>query len=137
MKKIKELFSKYYDVIAYLVFGVLTTVVYYLVYMPLHYWLGISATVSTVIAWVISVTFAFLTNKPFVFRSHDWSKKTLLPEIRNFVVCRVGSGLLDMGLTFVTVDLLKWENIFVKLGISVLVVILNYVGSKLLVFKNQ
>ena len=136
MKKIKELFSKYYDVIAYLVFGVLTTVVYYLVYMPLHYWLGISATVSTVIAWVISVTFAFLTNKPFVFRSHDWSKKTLLPEIRNFVVCRVGSGLLDMGLTFVTVDLLKWENIFVKLGISVLVVILNYVGSKLLVFKN-
>lgn len=136
MKKIKELFSKYYDVIAYLVFGVLTTVVYYLVYMPLHYWLGISATVSTVIAWVISVTFAFLTNKPFVFRSHDWSKKTLLPEIRNFVVCRVGSGLLDMGLTFVTVDLLKWENIFVKLGISVLVVILNYVGSKLLVFKK-
>ena len=136
MKKIKELFSKYYDVITYLVFGVLTTVVYYLVYMPLHYWLGISATVSTVIAWVISVTFAFLTNKPFVFRSHDWSKKTLLPEIRNFVVCRVGSGLLDMGLTFVTVDLLKWENIFVKLGISVLVVILNYVGSKLLVFKN-
>ena len=136
MKKIKELFSKYYDVIAYLVFGVLTTVVYYLVYMPLHYWLGISATVSTVIAWVISVTFAFLTNKPFVFRSHDLSKKTLLPEIRNFVVCRVGSGLLDMGLTFVTVDLLKWENIFVKLGISVLVVILNYVGSKLLVFKK-
>lgn len=136
MKKIKELFSKYYDVIAYLVFGVLTTVVYYLVYMPLHYWLGISATVSTVIAWVISVTFAFLTNKPFVFRSHDWSKKTLLPEIRNFVVCRVGSGLLDMGLTFVTVDLLKWENIFVKLGISVLAVILNYVGSKLLVFKK-
>lgn len=136
MKKIKELFTKYYDVIAYLVFGVLTTVVYYLVYMPLHYWLGISATVSTVIAWVISVTFAFLTNKPFVFRSHDWSKKTLLPEIRNFVVCRVGSGLLDMGLTFVTVDVLKWENIFVKLGISVLVVILNYVGSKLLVFKN-
>ena len=136
MKKIKELFSKYYDVITYLVFGVLTTVVYYLVYMPLHYWLGISATVSTVIAWVISVTFAFLTNKPFVFRSHDWSKKTLLPEIRNFVVCRVGSGLLDMGLTFVTVDLLKWENIFVKLGISVLVVILNYVGSKLLVFKK-
>lgn len=137
MKTIRELFNKYYDIIAYLFFGVLTTVVYYLVYLPFHYWLGISATVSTLIAWVISVTFAFLTNKPFVFRSRDWSKKTLLPEIWNFVVCRVGSGLLDLGLTFVTIDLLKWDSIFIKLSISVLVVILNYVGSKLFVFKKQ
>lgn len=136
MKKIRELFEKYYDIITYLVFGVLTTVVYYLVYSPFFYWLGIPATVSTLIAWVISVTFAFLTNKPFVFRSHDWSKAVLLPEIRNFVMCRSGSGLLDMGLTFVTVDLLKWDSILIKLAISVLVVILNYVGSKLLVFKK-
>lgn len=137
MKQIKVLFQKYYDVIAYLVFGVLTTVVYYLVYSPLYYWTGISATVSTVIAWAISVAFAFFTNKPFVFRSHDWSRKTVLPELRNFVACRVGSGLIDMGLTFVTVDLLQWKSIFIKLAISVLVVILNYIGSKLLVFKNK
>ena len=137
MKKIKALFQKYYDLIAYLVFGVLTTAVYYLFYLPLFYWIGISATVSTAIAWIISVIFAFFTNKPFVFRSHDWSKETVIPEARNFIVCRIGSGLLDLGLTFVTVDLLQWENIFVKLAISVLVVILNYVGSKLLVFKNR
>lgn len=137
MKQIKALFNKYYDVIAYLIFGVLTTVVYYLVYSPLFYWVKISPTVSTVIAWVVSVTFAFFTNKPFVFRSHDWSRKTVLPEVRNFVACRIGSGLLDMGLTFVMVELLQWTNILIKLAISVLVVILNYVGSKLLVFKNQ
>ena len=136
MKRIRELFEKYYDIITYLFFGVLTTVVNFLVYLPLFYWLGISATFSTAIAWVISVTFAFFTNKPFVFRSHDWSKKTLLPEIRNFVVCRIGSGLLDMGLSFVIIDLLEWESIFIKLSISVLVVILNYIGSKLLVFKK-
>ena len=135
MKKIRDLFRKYYDIITYLVFGVLTTVVYYVIYQPLFYRVGIPAAAATAVAWVVSVTFAFLTNKPFVFRSHDWSPKTLLPEIRNFIVCRIGSGLLDMGLTFVTVDLLNWESIFIKLFISVLVVILNYVGSKLLVFN--
>lgn len=137
MDKLRALFTKYYDVITYLFFGVLTTVVNFLIYLPLFYWLGISATISTIIAWVISVTFAFVTNKPFVFRSHDWSAKTLLPEIRNFVVCRIGSGLLDVGLCFVIIDLLQWENIMFKVAISVLVVILNYVGSKLLVFKKK
>ena len=137
MKKIKELFQKYYELLAYLVFGFLTTVVYYLVYLPLFYVQGMSGAVSTAIAWVISVIFAFFTNKPLVFRSHDWSRKTVLTEARNFVVCRIGSGLLDMGLTFITVDLLQWKNIFIKVGISVLVIILNYVGSKILVFKKQ
>lgn len=137
MKKIKELIEKYYEVLAYLVFGALTTVVYYLVYWPLFYKQGMSGAASTAIAWVISVTFAFFTNKPFVFRSHDWSRKTVLTEARNFVVCRIGSGLLDLGLTFITVDLLQWENIFIKVAISVLVILINYVGSKILVFKKK
>ncbi len=137
MKKLKDLFFKYYDVITYLVFGVLTTGVNYLVYLPCYNILHLSASVSNLIAWVVAVAFAFLTNKPFVFRSHDWSAKTVLPELTKFVGCRVGSGLLETGILFVTVDLLHWNGNVWKLVTSVLVVILNYVGSKLLVFREK
>lgn len=119
----------------YLVFGVLTTVVNYLVYLPCYNWLHYSAAVSNAIAWVASVAFAYLTNKPFVFKSHDWSAKVVLPELAKFVVCRVGSGAMETVILLVTVDVLGWSGNVMKLVTSVLVVILNYVGSKLLVFK--
>ncbi len=135
--KIRTLVERYWDVLSYLFFGVLTTVVNYLVYLPCYNWLGISAAVSNVIAWVVAVAFAYLTNKPFVFKSHDWSWKTVGPELVKFVGCRVGSGLLETAIIFITVDCLSWNGNIWKLITSVLVVILNYIGSKLLVFKNK
>ena len=139
--KIHAIITKYYDLIAYLFFGALTTLVNYAVYLPCYNWLGWSATVSNVIAWVVAVAFAFLTNKPFVFKSHDWSAKTLWPELTKFVGCRLGSGALETLIIFVAVDCLRpedalWGNV-VKLITSVLVVIVNYVGSKLLVFRKK
>ena len=136
MKKLRSLIEKYWDVLSYLFFGGLTTVVNYLVYLPCYNWLGLSAAVSNVIAWVVAVAFAFLTNKPFVFRSYDWSAKVLIPELTKFVGCRVGSGALETVIIFVTVDCLAWNGNWMKLITSVLVVILNYFGSKLLVFKR-
>ena len=115
MKKIVNLLEKYWDIFAYLIFGVLTTVVNYLIYLPCYNLLGLPATVSNGIAWVVSVTFAYLTNKPFVFKSHDWSWKTVGPEL----------------------DLLGWNGNAWKLITSVLVVVLNYIGSKLLVFRKK
>ena len=137
MKKIGELIRKYYDILAYLFFGGLTTVVNYLVYLPCYNLAGLSASVSNMIAWVVAVAFAFLTNKPFVFKSHDWSAKVVVPELTKFVGCRVGSGLLETGILFLTVDLLGWDGNWIKLIVSVLVVILNYFGSKLLVFRKK
>lgn len=134
--KIRLLLDQYRDVISYLFFGVLTTVVNYLVYLPLFNWLGLSATVSNALAWVVSVAFAFLTNKPFVFQSHDWSLPVVLPELAKFLGTRVGSGLLETGIIFLSVDLLAFDGNLMKLATSVLVVIINYVGSKLLVFKK-
>lgn len=128
---------KYLDIISYLFFGALTTIVNYLVYLPCYNWMHWSAAVSTAVAWVVAVAFAYLTNKPFVFKSHDWSMKTVLPELSNFLACRVGSGLMEMGILLVTVDLLHWNGNWMKLATSVLVVILNYIGSKLLVFKKR
>ncbi len=133
----KALIRKYWDVIVYLVFGVLTTAVNYLVFLPCHNWLDLSATVSNLLAWVVAVAFAYLTNKPFVFRSHDWSRKVVLPELGKFVACRVGSGLLETGILLVFVDILDLNGNIVKLITSVLVVILNYVASKLLVFRKK
>ena len=133
----KRLIQKYWDILSYLFFGGLTTVVNYLIYLPCLYVLDWSATVSNVVAWVFAVAFAYLTNKPFVFKSHDWSMKTVLPELSKFVTCRIGSGLLETLFLFVTVDLAGWNGALMKLITSVLVIIVNYIGSKLLVFKKQ
>ena len=137
MEKIKNIFRRYESILSYLFFGVLTTLANYAVYLPCYNLLGLSATLSNVIAWVGAVALAYLTNKPFVFKSHDWSAKTVLPELTKFVGCRVGSGLLETGIIFVTVDLLAWNGNVMKLITSVLVVILNYIASKLLVFRKD
>ena len=137
MKKIKELFVKYYDIISYLFFGGLTTVVNYLVYLSCLNRLHLSATVSNMIAWVVAVFFAYLTNKPFVFKSHDWSAKTVVPELGKFLGCRIGSGIIETLIIFLTVDVLGWNGNIMKVITNILVVILNYIGSKLLVFKKR
>ena len=136
MKKIRSLIEKYYDILAYLFFGVLTTIVNYVVYLPCYNLLGLSAALSNVIAWAAAVAFAYLTNKPFVFRSHDWSAKVVFPELARFVGSRIASGALETGIIFVTVDCLHWNGNVMKLVTSVLVVVLNYVASKLLVFRK-
>lgn len=133
----KKLIEKYRDIISYLFFGVLTTAVNYVVYLPCYNIFGLSAALSNAVAWVAAVAFAYLTNKPFVFKSHDWSMKTVLPELTKFIACRVGSGVLETAILLITVDWFSWDGNAMKLIASVLVVILNYVGSKLLVFHKR
>ena len=137
LKKLKSLIETHNDILTYLVFGVLTTVVNYLVYLPCYNLLQLSASVSNAIAWVAAVAFAYLTNKPFVFKSHDWSAKTVLPELARFLGCRIGSGIAETVILLLTVDILGWDGNIWKLVTSVLVVLLNYVGSKLFVFKKS
>ena len=133
----KKLIEKYWDVLSYLFFGVLTTAVNYLIYLPCYNMLHWSAGVSNVLAWIVAVAFAFLTNKPFVFNSHDWSWNVVWPELTKFVGCRIGSGLLETAILMVAVDWLNWNGNVWKLITAVLVIVLNYIGSKLLVFKKE
>lgn len=137
MNSIIALLKKYKGPLAYLIFGAITTLVnlasYYLMY---EVWAW-SNTPSVVIAWVLAVATAFLTNKPFVFQSHDWSLGVLLPEIGGFLSCRVGTGLMELIFMHITVDILDFNGMLMKLLVNILVVILNYVGSKLLVFRNR
>ena len=137
MDIIINLVKKHWDIVSYLFFGALTTVVNYIVYLPCYNLLSFSAAISNMIAWIAAVAFAYLTNKPFVFCSHDWSAKTVIPELTKFVGARIASGVLETGIIFLTVDLLRWNGNVMKLVTSVLVVIINYVASKLLVFRNS
>lgn len=137
MDKIIQLVKKYWSIISYLFFGVVTTVVNMVVYYLCYHLWGISSDLSTVIAWVIAVLTAFLTNKPFVFGSHDWSPKVLLPEAGSFFGCRLGSGLVELVLMHITVEMLGLPGMLMKLLVNVIVVILNYVASNLLVFRKK
>lgn len=137
MNELKEWIARHWDIFSYLVFGVLTTVVNYIVYLPLLNILHLSAALSNMIAWAAAVAFAYVTNKPFVFKSFDWSMKTVIPELGRFVSCRVASGAMETVIIFVAVDLLGWNGNIWKLVTSVLVVVLNYVFSKLIVFRKK
>lgn len=137
MEKLKALLKKHWELVSYLFFGVLTTLVNYAVYLPLYNWAGFSGAGSNAAAWALSVLFAYVTNKPFVFRSHDWSARTVIPELAKFVGCRVGSGAAETGLVWLLVDILGWNGNLVKLAVSVFVVIANYAASKLLVFRKK
>jgi putative flippase GtrA len=137
MEKIIQLVKKYWSIVSYVFFGAVTTVVNLVVYYICYHMAGLNSDLSTVIAWVLAVLTAFLTNKPFVFGSHDWSMKVLLPEAGSFFGCRLGSGLVELVLMHVTVEMLGWPGMLMKLLVNVIVMILNYVASKLLVFRNK
>lgn len=134
--KVLLLMRKYRQSILYIVFGIITTLVNYAVYYPLYNYTDLSASVINVIAWIASVSVAFLTNKGIVFGSHSWLPGTVLPEALKFAGSRLTSGLLETGIIFVTVDLLHWNGNLWKIVVSVFVVVLNYLTSKFLVFKH-
>ena len=137
VSRLKGLYERHRDIIVYIFFGVLTTAVNYIVYYPLYNLAEFSAAVSNSVAWCAAVLFAFLTNKPFVFHSYDWSVGVTAPEFLKFVGCRLGSGLLETVLLCLTVDIALWNGNIMKLITSVIVVILNYLAGRYMVFKKN
>ena len=136
LKKIVDLYKKYEEVIMYLVFGVLTTVVNFVVYFIAIHILGdsdLSKTISNALAWFFSVLFAFFTNKIFVFKHKSENTKDFIMEAFKFYV----SGILDIGIFALCVNVFHFNDVIVKVFTQILVVILNYVFSKLLIFKNK
>lgn len=135
-ERMLSIWSRHNRIIKYIFFGVLTTLVNYLVYFPLYNLCHLSATVSTVISWVVSVLFAYFTNKPFVFETKDWSLETVVPEFLKFVGMRVTSGLIETAVIGLTVDHWHWDGNIMKLILSVIVVVFNYIASRFLVFRK-
>lgn len=137
MAKIRELIMKYRSMILYVVFGALTTLVNMAAYALCFSVLGIPNVPSTVIAWVLAVSFAFVTNKLWVFDSKSWDGRTLRHEIPAFFGARLLTGLLDVGIMYVTVDVMGWNGMVWKLISNVIVIILNYIASKLFIFRKD
>lgn len=131
------LFAKYKDIIPYAFFGVLTTVVNMVVYWAAAHPLGLSVMVSTVIAWIAAVLFAYVTNRKWVFHSQAQGTQEIVQELVSFFACRLATGVVDWACMFIFVDLLHFNDVIIKAAANVLVIILNYVASKLVIFKHK
>ena len=134
MKSIKEIFLKYKSIILYILFGILTTLVNIFVYFACSC-LKFSTAASTLAAWIISVLFAYITNRKYVFGSKSQGAKSIFKEISNFFLSRFATGLLDLAVMLLFVDILNFNGMFIKVISNIVVIILNYVLSKFLVFK--
>lgn len=137
IEKIKALMIKYKGLILYGVFGVLTTIINIATYAVCYRVIGIANVPSDIIAWVVGVAFAFITNKLYVFGSKSMDMKTLFPELAKFVAARLATGVLDVIIMFIGVDVMHGPDVILKVASNVIVIILNYVLSKLVVFKKQ
>lgn len=137
MKKIIEIYKKYEEKINYLIFGVLTTFVNLIVYALCTKLFSINYMISNIIAWILSVLFAYITNKKYVFKSKCDSNKKVIYEIFQFFKYRVLSFIIcDMLLLCLFVELLNMNDMIAKVIIQVVVIVLNYLFSKLFVFKK-
>ena len=134
MSKIVELIKKYKELIVYAIFGVCTTVVNFACYM-ICVKLNVDVLVSSVIAWVVSVVFAFLTNRKWVFDSKANTLSGVVKELAKFSSGRVLTQIIDMVILAVFVKMLCYDEAVVKLAANVVVIVLNYVFSKFFVFK--
>jgi len=130
MKNKKEMFN-------YLLFGVLTTLVNIVSFAVFDKWMGMDYKVATTIAWILSVLFAFITNKWYVFHSQSTNALSLLREFTSFLFFRGLSYLLDIGTMIFLIELLKADSMMAKIAANVLVVVFNYFASKYVIFKTS
>lgn len=133
MTMIKSLFKKYEEIIMYLIMGVLTTVVNIGVYYIFSHVFMLEKNISNVIAWVVAVLFAFITNKLFVFKSDKDIKK----EIIEFFKYRLATLVMEVILFYLFINIIKMNDMIAKIILNVLVIILNYIFSKLFIFKKE
>ena len=133
-----NLYKKYEEIINYLIIGVATTLVSLLVYYGLTYTIfdasnALELQITNIISWIVSVTFAYFTNRSFVFKQKT---KMNLKEASSFYMSRISTLILDMLLMYVLVTIFHFNDKIIKLIVQVVVIVLNYVFSKLFVFKK-
>lgn len=140
IEKIKALIKKVIsdkELMRYILIGVLTTVVNYGVYALCTRVIHMEQLLANLIAWVAAVIFAYVANKLYVFESHTDSASALVKEIFNFVLMRVASLVVDQAIIWLLVKQLGLYDLLCKLISNVVVVVLNYVFSKLFIFKKN
>lgn len=134
---IKKIFVKYREQIMYIIFGVLTTIVSFGTQFISRALFPVSAGVGSIISWICSVTFAFFTNRMWVFKSPTYTAQEFFWQIAKFYGARIFSGLVEFVIMTIFVDMLFFNEFWIKVAANVIVFILNYIFSKFLVFKNH
>ena len=157
MKKIWAQIEKYKEIISYLFWGVMTTLVSWISYSFFALLLGEQVSsvtilgfhtsmvvmVSNILSWICAVSFAFVTNKLWVFHSKSWELRVFMPELGKFISARLITGLLEIVLVPLLVAIGLNQTIFAiegmaaKVAVSVLIVALNYIFSKIFIFKRE
>lgn len=136
MQQVKIILHKYSSQILYLIFGVLTTFVNIIVF-AVAVQLGWGTTISNIVAWFISVLVAYLTNRVWVFGSRATGVKALMVEMIIFFFYRILTLGFDIAIVDLGVKILHGNPLIWKLIDNVVVIVLNYVFSKLFIFKKQ
>lgn len=137
MKYIIAFLKKYKEIILYLIVGGLTTLINVVSYWIFAHPVLLNTVISTVLAWFVSVLFAFFANKIVVFESKSYEKRIFVKEMLLFFVSRAATGALDVAIMYIFVDLLLFNDLVMKIISNIVIIILNYIISKFLVFGKK
>ena len=133
---LKKLYKKYKSLILYIFFGICTTFVNIASFWFMAHIFNFKAVFSSIVSWIFSVIFAYITNRGWVFEARATGAKNIFREIYSFFACRFATGALDCFIMFLCVDVFGFNDMMIKVISNVIVVVLNYVSSKIFVFKN-
>ena len=135
LKIFKKLFVL--ETILYIFFGALTTIINWGSYILLKFYLNQTTAIANSFAWLVAVIFAYYTNKLFVFKSHQNSLKAVFREFALFIVARLMSFGFDQAFMLITVDILYFPDTIAKILSNIFVLVINFVASKIIIFKKR
>lgn len=135
LKNIFILYKKYEEIINYLVVGFIGVIISISSYAICRYF-NLSILISNIVSWIISVIAMYILNKLFVFKTKNLAKKKLLKEFFSFVLARIFTLFIETFILYLGADIIKINDIFVKVIAQIIIIILNYIFSKLIIFKK-
>ena len=137
LKKIADYYKNHQEGMRYLVFGALTTVVNIAIFIIFAKVFNLSTTISNIFAWIIAVLFAYITNKILVFKAKKDTFKELLIEILFFFLARIFTLVLETIILVIFIDNLHFNSFIMKIISNIIVIIVNFILSKILIFKKK
>lgn len=135
VKWLEDIKNNKKEIVGYIVFGILTTLVNYITYFSLTQATEMNYLIVNMIAWFVSVVFAYITNKYYVFKNKYKSIKYIIKEISLFISARLASGVFETLFLFIFVSIFNFDDGIVKIIASIFVVVLNYFFSKYIIFN--
>lgn len=130
------IFKNMKQLVLYGIFGVLTTIINIVAYWLVRKF-DISITISAAIAWLVAVFFAYWSNRRYVFESTNTSLIAIFFEAIYFFACRIATGIFDVAFMYLFADILAFNEVITKIVANIIVIVLNYIASKLFIFRER